>query len=77
MSALFIILVGIIIFLIGLLGLCGAQRESRTCLILVSYNCHMIMSNEKEDLYFFLVHCFGSMCPFNRIGLLHLHSDAS
>jgi len=33
-SALFLILVGIIIFLIGLFGLCGAKRESRTCLIL-------------------------------------------
>lgn len=32
--AIFIILVGIVIFLIGLFGFCGAQRESRTCLIL-------------------------------------------
>ncbi|CAF4841493.1 unnamed protein product, partial [Rotaria sp. Silwood1] len=33
-SAIFIIFVGIIIFLIGIFGLCGAKYESRTCLIL-------------------------------------------
>jgi hypothetical protein len=33
-SACIIILAGILIFLIGLFGLCGAKRESRTCLIL-------------------------------------------
>ncbi|CAM2701730.1 unnamed protein product [Rotaria socialis] len=33
-SACVLILFGVIIFLIGLFGFCGAQRESRTCLIL-------------------------------------------
>ncbi|CAF0720902.1 unnamed protein product [Adineta steineri] len=33
-TAFFIILFGIIIFFVGLFGLCGAIRESRTCLIL-------------------------------------------
>jgi hypothetical protein len=35
-SAFLIIFVGIVIFLIGLFGYCGAKRESRTCLTLVS-----------------------------------------
>lgn len=33
-SAFFLIILGVIVFLIGLFGFCGAKRESRTCLIL-------------------------------------------
>ncbi len=54
-SAFIIILVGIIIFLIGLFGLCGAKRESRTCLTLVSSNYPMIMMQKKSLHIFFLV----------------------
>ncbi|CAF1430799.1 unnamed protein product [Rotaria magnacalcarata] len=44
-SAIFIIVAGIIIFLVGLFGLCGAQQESRTCLILyiVLVACALLM----------------------------------
>ena len=43
-SACILIIIGIIIFLIGLFGLCGAKRESRNCLVLVSFNSHMMMT---------------------------------
>ena len=69
-SASLLIVIGVLIFLIGLFGYCGARRESRTCLILVRIRRGQMQTTIEHSLC--LVYGFGCQCSADGTSVVHV-----
>ena len=70
-----LIIFGVIIFLIGLFGYCGAKRESRTCLILVKIVVFLLLFI--LNIFSSAVYHFSNKCSSSWIRFINCHCIVS